>query len=115
MHYSCVIHALVQWMACTAKNDTATSSGVAAGPDGWDCVAADPDGWDCEVEKRCVCLRCTMGSSTDKVGLAALSDGRCTGTSRSLVIHTTQGSLAAATLHAPESVQAKAGLQCAQT
>jgi len=60
MHH--LTHAPAQWMECTAKTVTATSSGN----------AAKPDGWDCEVEKRCVCLSCTMGSDTDTVRLAAL-------------------------------------------
>ena len=56
-------HAL-QWMECTAKDvivtvdDDDTDDAVAA---------AEPDGWDCEVEKRCVCLSCTMGSETEEV------------------------------------------------
>ena len=44
-------------MECTAKNVHANSSGT----------AAEPDGWNCKVEKRCVCLSCTMGSETDEV------------------------------------------------
>jgi len=62
-----------KWMECKAKNVT-----VAVDDNselGWDQDDADgavgagePDGWDCEVEKRCVCLSCTMGWSTDEVG-----------------------------------------------
>lgn len=54
-----------KWMECTAKDvivtvdDDDTDGAVAT---------AEPDGWDCEVEKRCVCLSCTMGSLTDEAG-----------------------------------------------
>lgn len=80
-------HVFKKWMECTAKNVTATSSGT----------AAKPDGWDCEVEKRCVCLSCTMGSKTDTPGDAAYTGEPCSCDA------------------APESVRGKAELQCAQT
>jgi len=76
-----------KWMECTAKNVHANSSGT----------AAEPDGWNCKVEKRCVCLSCTMGSETDEPG-----DNDYTGEPCSCDA-------------TPVSVQARAGLQCAQT
>ena len=100
-------HAPAQWMECTAKNVTATSSGT----------AAEPDGWDCEVEKRCVCLSCTMGRKTDTVRLAALHcDARVL-----TLVHCWQPGDSKYTGEpcscdaAPKSVQGKAGTQCAQT
>ena len=55
---------VLQWMECTAKDVI-----VAVDDEGTDgaVAAAEPDGWDCKVEKRCVCLSCTMGSRTDQV------------------------------------------------
>jgi hypothetical protein len=44
------IFAFKKWAECTAKNVTVNS----------DNTAARPNGWDCKVEKRCVCVSCTL-------------------------------------------------------
>jgi len=64
---------VLQWMECKAKHVTVAvddNSELGFGQDDADgaVAAGEPDGWDCEVEKRCVCLSCTMGGNTDEVG-----------------------------------------------
>jgi len=74
-------------MECTANNVTRNSNSS----------AAVPDGWNCKVDKRCVCISCTMGSTTDQPGEPNYTGEPCSCS------------------NIPAPVQGMAGGQCAQT
>ena len=59
------------------KNEKSEADGAVA--------AGEPDGWNCEVEKRCVCLSCTMGSSTDEVSHCCHTVDMCSRADRAVV------------------------------